>query len=91
MDGSDLKFAHVILCAIPRSTVLFSILNFQVFHLFLNRVLNSKATKTKWQRALAWSMFETLPLAMAERVRVPLQQLFEGEQRAEFIDVVYDW
>ena len=33
MNGNDLKFSHVILYAIPRSTVLFSIFNFQVFQL----------------------------------------------------------
>ena len=33
VNGSDLKFAHVVLCAVRRSTVLFSIFNFQVFQL----------------------------------------------------------
>ena len=31
--GSDLKFAHVVLYVVRRSTVLFSIFNFQVFQL----------------------------------------------------------
>ena len=34
MNGSDLKFAHVILCDIRRSSVLFSIFNFQISNLF---------------------------------------------------------
>ena len=59
VNGSDLKFAHVIPCAIPRSTVPFlgQLCHFSVFklqcfsnsHLFLNRtrVLNSRATGSK--------------------------------------------
>ena len=37
VNGSDLKFAHVVLNAIRRSTVLFSTFEFSNFHLFLNR------------------------------------------------------
>ena len=48
VNGSDLKFAHVILWAILRSTLLFSIFKFSNIHLFLNRipVLNSRATES---------------------------------------------
>ena len=47
VNGSDLKFAHIILCATNRSTVLFSTFKFSNFHLFLNhiRALNSRATE----------------------------------------------
>ena len=34
VNGSYLKFAHVILYAILRSTVLFLVFNFQVFQLY---------------------------------------------------------
>ena len=46
----DLKFAHVILCAIRRSTVLFSNFNFQVLQ-NRTRVLNSRANESKEQCA----------------------------------------
>ena len=73
MNGSESKFAHVILCAIRRSTVFnnfqFSTFKFSNFHLFLNRMssLNSRATGST-EHCAHGLMYKTSPLAMAARI-----------------------